>query len=62
MAQRGISFDETVVDRDDEETRTDLMNRSGMKTFPQIFHGDHCVGGYTDLAALDAKDSLKSLK
>jgi glutaredoxin len=47
---------------DDEAQWEALEKRSGMKTMPQIFVGDRLIGGYTDLADLDGKDQLSSLK
>lgn len=62
LKRRGISFREVLVSMDDDEQWRALEKRSGMKTMPQIFHGEELVGGYTDLAALDQKDQLSSLK
>ena len=36
----------------------DLVKRSGMRTVPQIFLWDTCLGGYTDIAALHEKGEL----
>jgi glutaredoxin len=38
------------------------MKRSGMKTFPQIFQGERCIGGFSELSQLDSLDQLSSLK
>lgn len=62
LTQRGLSFEEVMVQEDDEATWESLEKRSGMKTMPQIFHGDRLIGGYTQLAELDAQDQLASLK
>lgn len=59
---RGVEFEEVdVVRHPDPDFYQKLMARSGMKTVPQIFHGDRLIGGYSELAALDAEDQLKSL-
>lgn len=59
---RGVEFEEVdVVRHPDSDFYQKLMARSGMKTVPQIFHGDRLIGGYSELAALDAEDQLKSL-
>lgn len=61
LTQRGIPFEEILVEDDDDAQWDALFKRSGMKTMPQIFHGSDLIGGYTELAALDRKDQLKSL-
>jgi glutaredoxin 3 len=38
----------------------ELVKKSGMRTLPQIFFGDECLGGYTDIAALHADDKLSN--
>ena len=40
---------------------TDLFELTGRRTVPQIFIGDRHIGGYDDLAALDASGELDSL-
>lgn len=60
LARRGVAFTEIPVDRDPEQERI-MMARSRRDTVPQIFIGDHHVGGYTDLAALDAAGGLDPL-
>jgi glutaredoxin len=51
-----------MVDSRDAETREQLRQRSGMKTFPQIFHGDALIGGFSDLKARDEAQGLDDLK
>jgi glutaredoxin 3 len=41
--------------------RREMMGRSGRQTVPQIFIGDHHVGGYDDLAALEKAGKLNEL-
>jgi glutaredoxin 3 len=41
--------------------RAEMVTRSGRRTVPQIFVGDHHVGGYDDLAALDRAGGLDPL-
>ena len=37
------------------------MTRTGRRTVPQIYIGDHHVGGYDDLAALERAGKLAKL-
>jgi glutaredoxin 3 len=61
LKSRGILFQEVLVPEEDDAAWDALFERSGMKTMPQIFAGDRLIGGYSDLAALDQKDQLRSL-
>jgi len=40
---------------------TDLFELTGRRTVPQIFIGDRHIGGFDDLAALDASGELEPL-
>lgn len=62
LKQKGIAFKEILLRDDDEEAWNVLEKRSGMKTMPQIFKQEKLIGGYRELAALDAQDGLKSLQ
>lgn len=57
---KGANYDEIRVDKEPAR-RQEMMERSQRRTVPQIFVGDHHVGGYDDLAALDAKGELDNL-
>ncbi len=61
LKTRGIPFKEVLVQDNDDMAWIELFEKSGMKTMPQIFNGEVLVGGYSELAALDKKDQLKSL-
>ncbi len=41
--------------------RTEMIERSGRTSVPQIFIGDTHVGGYSDLAILDREGHLDEL-
>ena len=41
--------------------RVEMMERTGRRTVPQIYIGDRHVGGFDDLAALDAVGGLDPL-
>lgn len=66
LAERGIIFKEVVLSEDDDAQWDALEKQSGMKTAPQIFvtegSTERCIGGFTELAALDQKDQLNSLR
>lgn len=60
LKSRGASWNEVRVDI--EPARRDEMRaRSKRTSVPQIFIGDHHVGGYDDLVALDRAGGLKPL-
>lgn len=46
-----IPFSEIDV-TNDSETLMVIMQKSRMRTVPQIFVGETCLGGYMDIAAL----------
>ena len=62
LGTRGVPFTEVRVAEDDDAQWARLEKLTGMKTMPQILHGDQVIGGYMDLAQLDRKDQLSSLK
>lgn len=62
LKRRGIDYKEVMVPMEDEAQWDELEKKSGMKTMPQIFHGDRLIGGFQDLSSLDQKDQLASLK
>jgi glutaredoxin 3 len=49
------------VDEDPAERDAMLARSGGRRTVPQIFIGDHHVGGYDDLYALDKAGELDKL-
>ncbi|MGE5090414.1 MAG: glutaredoxin 3 [Candidatus Levyibacteriota bacterium] len=46
---------------EDPALRSEMMQRTGRRTVPQIYIGDFHVGGYDDLAALDRAGRLDPL-
>lgn len=61
LKARGVSaIDEIRVDLDPAQ-RTAMTERTGRRTVPQIYIGERHVGGYDDLAALDASGQLQPL-
>jgi glutaredoxin 3 len=43
------------------ETIEELVAKSGLRTVPQIFVGDKCLGGYSDIAKLHEEGKLVDL-
>ena len=60
LSQRGIAFEEVYLDREPDKM-AELKERFDWRTVPMIVIGDHFVGGYTDLRALDQRGELKTL-
>lgn len=61
LQSKGVEvIDEIRVDLD-PELRVQMTDITGRRTVPQIFIGDTHVGGYDDLAALDARGGLVPL-
>lgn len=60
LRNKGVGFTETDVSAG-SGLREEMTERSGRHTVPQIFIGDTHVGGYDDLAALDAAGKLDAL-
>ncbi|MCF7983885.1 MAG: glutaredoxin 3 [Thiohalocapsa sp.] len=60
LERKGVQFEEIRVDRDREQRKV-MIQRSNRTTVPQIFIGDVHVGGYDDMAALEAAGKLDAL-
>ncbi len=60
LAKKGVDFEEVRIDHD-HARMVEMIERSRRRTVPQIFIGNHHVGGYDDLAALDAFGRLDPL-
>jgi glutaredoxin 3 len=60
LEARGIVYDEIDVG-DDAAVRADLIRRTGRRTVPQIFIDGDPIGGFEELAALDASTRLANL-
>jgi glutaredoxin 3 len=57
---KGLDYTEIDVSYD-TELETQMRQRSGRHTVPQIFFGDRHVGGCDDLFALDEQGQLNLL-
>jgi glutaredoxin 3 len=60
LERKGASVTE-IQAGGDAALRAEMMQRSGRRTFPQIFIGDVHVGGCDDLHALEAAGKLGPL-
>lgn len=54
------SYQEIRVDLDMNKL-TEMVQRSGRRTVPQIFINDQAIGGFDDLSALDQAGKLNEL-
>ena len=57
LKSKGLKYREIDVTRD-EALQQEMIQRSGRRTVPQIFIGGESVGGYDDLAGLNATGEL----
>ena len=61
LERKQVEYQEVLVDLEPER-RPEMESRAGGRTsVPQIFIGDHHVGGYDDLAALERAGELDAL-
>lgn len=60
LKKKGVSYTDLRID-DHPELRAEMEHRSGRQSVPQIFIGDHHVGGCDDMVELDAAGKLDPL-
>ena len=60
LTAKGVDYLELDVSRD-SALRQEMTELGGGRTVPQIFIGAQSVGGYDDIAALDAAGELDPL-
>ncbi len=58
LKARGVENIEKVRVDLDPQQRAQMMTRTGRRSVPQIFIGERHVGGFDDLAELDADGEL----
>ena len=59
LERNNLKFSEIDISSG-ENIRDEMIKKSnGQRTIPQIFFGDHHVGGYTELRALEKENKLK---
>lgn len=61
LARKGVTEIEKIRIDLQPELREAMMERTGRRTVPQIYIGEHHVGGYDDMAALDRAGKLDQL-
>jgi glutaredoxin 3 len=61
LKQRGVTEIEKIRIDLDPVQRDAMMQKTGRRTVPQIYIGEHHVGGFDDLAALDRQGALAPL-
>ena len=58
LKRRGVTEIEKIRIDLLPEQRDIMMARTGRRTVPQIYIGEHHVGGFDDMAELDSQGSL----
>lgn len=61
LKKRGVKDIEKIYVAELHNQRTEMIEKTGRQTVPQIFIGDVHVGGFDDLAELDRKGELERL-
>ena len=61
LNQKNIKFTEYNVAKDLEKREEMLKKSKGARTVPQIFIGDHHIGGNVELQKLEREGKLDSL-
>ncbi|HEX5926283.1 MAG TPA: glutaredoxin domain-containing protein [Baekduia sp.] len=57
---RGIEYDEVNLAKD-PTGRSELLERTGMMSFPQVLVGDELIGGFQETIAADRSGRLAEL-
>jgi glutaredoxin 3 len=61
LNKKGVTQIEKIRVDLDPALMQEMMQITGRRTVPQIYIGDHHVGGFDDLSALDAGGGLDPL-
>ena len=61
LSSRGVSDIEKIRVDLEPQLRMEMMEKTGRRTVPQIYIGEHHVGGFDDLRALDMAGKLEPL-
>ena len=60
LNQKGVSFQELIMDDKPDDLKA-LIEKTQMRTVPQIFINEHLIGGCSDMMNLDKKNQLDIL-
>jgi glutaredoxin 3 len=60
LATRGLEYDEINLSKD-PEGRAQLVERTGMLSFPQVVIGDEVIGGFRETIEADRSGRLRDL-
>ena len=60
LESRGYEYTEISL-QGNQELMMEVMQKSGQRTVPQIFVGEHSVGGYQELLASITSDEFSKL-
>jgi glutaredoxin 3 len=60
LQSRGVPFTEVNLSKD-PAGRMELVNKTGMMSFPQVLIGDRLVGGFAELQAAAQDGRLEQL-
>jgi len=61
LEAKGVTDVDRIRVDEHPEQRVAMVMRTGRRSIPQIYVGDHHVGGYDELAALDRAGRLDAL-
>ncbi len=61
LRAKGVEEIEKIRVDLEPQLRSDMMQKTGRRTVPQIYIGDTHVGGFDDLSALDRAGKLDAL-
>ena len=61
LRAKGVSEIEKIRIDLDPQRRTEMMEKTGRRTVPQIYIGERHVGGFDELSALDRAGGLDPL-
>ncbi len=60
LDNKKVEYEVVRVDQDNSRLE-EMMQKTGRRTVPQIYIGEHHVGGFDDLSELDAEGGLDEL-